>query len=50
MVETFLVSNDLDGNHISCLVITTLQNLTERAFSENVDDFVSVVEMIARDE
>lgn len=43
MMETLLVSNNLDSYHISSFVIATLQNLTKRTFAENVDDFVSVV-------
>lgn len=49
-MESLLVTNDLDSNHLSSLVISTLQNLTERAFAEDVDDFVAIMEVIMRDE
>jgi hypothetical protein len=50
VMETLLIANDLDSNHISSLVISALQNLTERTFSEDVDNLVAVVEVIVRNE
>ena len=48
-MEPLLVPDDLDRDHVSRLVIAALQNLTERALAEDVDDFVAVLYVIVRD-
>lgn len=50
VVESLLVANDFDSDHVSSLVISALQNLTERTFSENVDNLVAIVEVIVRNQ
>ena len=49
VMEPLLVPDDLDRDHVSRLVIAALQNLTERALAEDVDDFVAVLYVIVRD-
>ena len=49
IVETLLVTDDLDSNHVASLMIATSQNLSERALAESIDDFVSKRNMIAFD-
>lgn len=48
-MEPLLVPDDLDCHHVSRLVIAALQNLTERALAEDIDDFVAVLYVIVRD-
>lgn len=50
VMETLLVADDLDRDHVARLVIPALQDLAERSFPENVDDLVAVVKVVVRDE
>lgn len=42
VMEAFLVSNDLDGHRFTRAVVAAVQDLTKRAFTQNVDDLVAV--------
>lgn len=50
MMETFLVSDDLDSNRLSSGMIAALEDLAERALAQYIDDLVPVREMIASDD
>ena len=47
LMEPLLVSNDLDSHQSARLVINASDNLTKAAFPKDVDDFVSVREVIS---
>lgn len=49
MVEALFVPNDLDGHHFARLVVAALQDLTERAFAQHVDDLVPIKDMVVWD-
>lgn len=46
-METLLIPNDLDRYALTILVISALQDLAERAFSQHRHDLVPVAQMIA---
>lgn len=45
-METFFVTNDLDGNKGAGLVINATYNLTEAAFPKDIDNLISISNMI----
>src|SRR5690606_16819192 len=47
-MEPFLVANDLDCNQRALAMIDATDNLTETSLPENVDDLVSIREMVSR--
>lgn len=49
MVEPLLVPDDFDSYALPCLVIATLQDLTERTFTEETHDLVAIGQVIALD-
>jgi len=49
MMETLLVADDLNRNRFACLMISTVQHLTERALAQGIHDFIAVSEMITID-
>lgn len=48
MVETLFVSDYLDRDRFTSAVISTMQNLSERSFSQRVVNFISVCQVIVR--
>ena len=50
MMESLLVPNDLDRNHLTRTMISTLQHLAKRSFSQNVDDLVTIANVVVRNE
>lgn len=49
LLETFLVANDLQGDHFLLLVIVATQNETERAFAQRLEDFKAITNVIFAD-
>lgn len=50
MMKSLLVPNDLDRDHLTCTVISTLQHLSKRSFPQNVNDLVTIANVVVRDE
>lgn len=48
LVETVLVPDDLDGHSFASHVITTLQNLAEAAFAQNVHNFEAEHDVVTK--
>jgi len=48
-VLPLLISNDLDGHHLICLVIQTFQDLAKRSFPNNLQDFIAITYMVMLD-
>lgn len=44
-----LISNDLDGHHLICLVIQTLQDLAKRSFPNHLQHFIAIAYMVMQD-
>lgn len=49
-MEPFLVTNDLDRFEPSRLVVYATHNLSEAALAKNINNFVSVCEMVSQDD
>lgn len=49
-MESFLVSNNLYSHHIARGVIPASQDLTERSLAQSIDDLVSELNMVTRDD
>lgn len=45
-MESFLVSNDFDGNELIRFVVVALNRLTKATFAKKFKDFVSVSYMV----
>ena len=46
MVESLLVTNDLDGDRLACAVISALKDLAKGTLAQRPDDFVSICKVI----
>ena len=49
MMESLFIANDLDSHRFSGTVVTTIKHLTERTFSESVDNLISISKVIMVD-
>lgn len=47
VMETFLVADDFDGNALTGLVVSTLQDLSKRSFTQKAHDLIPVSEVIS---
>lgn len=50
VVESLLVADDLDRDHLAGLVVTALHDLAEGSLAEDVDDLVAVEDLVVGDE
>ena len=47
MVEALLIPDDLDSYHLTRLMISASQDLTERTFSKRIDDFIAEHDVVS---
>ena len=50
VLEFFLISDDLDSHHLLSLVIEALDSLSKAALAEELEDLISVAQVVLEDD